>query len=67
MKVASVSELEKNMNDEQRQLLSDLNDLYIDTRYESYKDNLKILLTKEYCANLIKETEVLYSWIEALI
>ena len=66
-KLAVVSEINLIMTAEQLKLLADLTPIYIDSRYEDYKNNLKSILTEEYCLKLIGETEALYSWIETLI
>ena len=66
-KLAEDSEANLLMNEDQLELLSILTPLYIESRYEDYKNKLKAVLTEEYCSNLIKETEALYSWIKALI
>ena len=66
-KLAEDSEINLLMSEEQLELLSVLTPLYIESRYEDYKNNLKAVLTEEYCLKLIEETEALYSWIETLI
>jgi HEPN domain-containing protein len=66
-KLAIASEINLLMTSEQLKLLSDLTPIYIDSRYEDYKNNLKSILTEEYCLKLIEETEALCSWIETLI
>jgi hypothetical protein len=48
----------------QKSLLSDLNPLNIEARYPEYKNNIAATLTKDYCENLLKETEVFLCWIK---
>ena len=66
-KLATVSEINLLMTEEQLKLLSILTPIYVDSRYEDYKNDLKSILTKEYCLKLIEETEALFLWIETLI
>ena len=66
-KLAVVSEINVLMTEDQLKLLSDLAPIYIDSRYEDYKSNLKAVLTEEYCSKLIEQTEALCLWIETLI
>ena len=66
-KLAEVSEINLLMNAKQLRFLKNLTPLYIESRYDDYKNNLKAVLTEKYCLKLIEETEVLYSWIETLI
>ena len=67
IKLALSSEINLLMTEEQLKLLSNLNPIYIESRYEDYKNKIKDILTEEYCLNLIEETELLYLWIEELI
>lgn len=48
----------------QKQFILSLNPLNIATRYPVQKQKLEILLNKEYCNKLIKDTEALLLWIE---
>ena len=66
-KLAIVSEINLLMTPQQLKLLSELTPIYIDSRYEDYKNNLKSVLTEGYCLKLIEETEAFCSWIETLI
>jgi len=47
--------------------LKKLNPLYIETRYEDYKNDIADLLTQSYCQLLLTETEALFLWISSLI
>jgi len=51
--------------DEHKKTITKLNPLYIETRYEDYKNKISNLLTKEYSELLLAETEELYKWIAA--
>lgn len=62
--LAKMSELWKDMGEEQRQLLRELNPLNIAGRYPSYKSKIEGLLTKTYCQQLIIRTKEMFSWIE---
>jgi len=52
-------------SDEHKKTITKLNPLYIETRYEDYKNKISNLLTKEYSELLLVETEELYKWIAA--
>jgi len=52
-------------SDKHKETITKLNPLYIETRYEDYKNKITNLLTKEYSERLLAETEELYKWIVA--
>ena len=58
------STLEKEMTDEQLDLIDTLIPMNIQARYPEYKDQLSRMLTKEYCRNLIDDTKQLQKWIK---
>jgi hypothetical protein len=47
----------------QKSFLADLNPLNIEARYPEYKDRIISDLSKERCAQLILDTEVMLCWI----
>lgn len=63
-RLAERTGLEKELNEQQQDLLDILEPLNIEARYPSYKDRLMKSLTHEYCINLLKSTEELQQWIK---
>jgi len=61
------TELAAKANEKQRETVTKLNPLYIEARYEDYKKKISVLLTKEYCHTLLRETEALHNWIAQLL
>ena len=62
-KLAKMTGLFDKMDDEQKKTMRKLIPLYVNTRYEDYKNVITELLTSHYCKTLITETEVLLKWI----
>lgn len=63
-KLATITGLFEKMTEEQRELLYELNQLNIEGRYPSYKEDMAKLLNEEICQQLIKRTEELICWIK---
>lgn len=63
-KLASRSNLFIGLTDKQKHFIEELNPLNIESRYPEYKRNIALLLTKEKCKQLIKETGEFLSWIK---
>ena len=55
--------LAEQASEQHKATITKLNPLYIETRYEDYKNKITNLLTKEYTQLLLDETEALYQWI----
>ena len=55
------------LSDEQERTVDKLIPLQIEARYPEYKENIAQTLTKEYCSELVKETEELLCWIKQLL
>ena len=66
VRLAELAGLYSSMSDKQQELLAELTPLYIEARYADDKKKINRVLTEEYCRNLIKETEAMYSWIAQL-
>ena len=64
IKLIRESNLNNVLSEEQRDLIDTLNPLYIGTRYPAYKEQLLAELNKEKCTEILKGTEVLFSWIK---
>ena len=56
--------LDKEMSDDQLDIIATLMPMNIQTRYPEYKDQLAKMLTKENCRNIIDETKTLQEWIK---
>lgn len=58
------TELDKEMSDDQLDIIATLMPMNIQARYPEYKDQLVKMLTKENCRNIIDETKKLQEWIK---
>lgn len=58
------TELDKEMSDDQLDIIATLMPMNIQARYPEYKDQLAKMLTKENCRNIIDETKTLQEWIK---
>lgn len=58
------TELDKEMSDDQLDIIATLMPMNIQARYPEYKDQLAKMLTKENCRNIIDETKKLQEWIK---
>ncbi len=63
-RLAERTGLEKDLSEEQLDLIDKLEPLNIEARYPSYKDRLMHSLTKEYCTVLLEQTKALQTWIK---
>jgi len=59
--------INENASTDQKNVITKLNPLYIEARYEDYKKKISSLLTKDYCRTLLTETEGLHNWIKQLM
>jgi len=57
LKLAELAGLVNDLTDTQRDLLNRLKNLYIDGRYEEYKEAIRKTLTPKICKTLITEVE----------
>jgi len=62
-RLASLSGVFDELNDEYLDLLDKLNPLQIETRYPEYKSKIATSMNKKYCTELLKETEEFLCWI----
>ena len=62
-KLMEETSLYSKASDKHKETITKLNPLYIDARYEDYKNKTSSLLTKEYTETLLSETEELLEWI----
>ena len=65
IRLSELTGLLTQFNDEQKQTIITLNPLNIETRYPIKKEELGLLLTKQFCEQLLKDTEELLKWIES--
>ena len=63
VRLANLSEVSGEMNEEQLALLDTLSPLNIEARYPLHKDRLLKSLTVERCEAMLQETEALFLWI----
>jgi len=63
-KLAEEKGLGSELSAEQWGLISNLNPLFIEARYSSYKTMVLSKLTPEFCKQLISQTEEFLSWIK---
>jgi HEPN domain-containing protein len=63
-KLAALTGLEHEFSDEQNELISHLEPLFIEARSSDYKSAILSRLTPQYCKQLINKTEELLSWIK---
>lgn len=64
LKLAALANLDNDLSDEQELFLGKLSPLQIEARYPSYKERIAATLTKDYCNELLKETEEFLCWIK---
>jgi HEPN domain-containing protein len=65
IRLSELTNLLGDYDDKQRQTIMSLNPLNIEARYPVKKKELESLLTRDYCTQLLKDTEVLLQWIES--
>ena len=63
-RLASLSGILDELNDEHLDLLDKLNPLQIEARYPEYKSKIASSMNKNYCTGLLEETEGLLCWIK---
>ena len=63
-KLADKTDIYEGMPQEYKKLLNKLTPLQIEARYPEYKEKLTALLTENYCAILLGETEGFLCWIK---
>lgn len=57
----------ENLQDDIKELFSELNNLFVSTRYPDEYDNLEKELTKEKVEQVLKETKRIFKWLEQKI
>ena len=62
-KIAQGCGLYTKMSEEQKNFLALIRDMYIEARYQEYKDVVARSLSRESTAELLDKTKQLYSWI----
>ena len=65
LKLANMANLNNDLSEHQKNLLGKLMPLQIEARYPEYKAKIATILTSDYCANLLRETEEFLCWIKA--
>jgi HEPN domain-containing protein len=63
-KLAALTGLTSEFSDEQKNLINYLEPLYIEARYADYKAMILLQMTREYCKQLVTQTEEFLSWIK---
>lgn len=63
-RLAEKTGLDKELSEEDQDLIDILEPLNIEARYPSYKERLMKSLTHEYCINLLESTKRLQKWIK---
>ena len=63
-RLAETTGLDKELSEEDQDLIDILEPLNIEARYPSYKERLMKSLTHEYCINLLESTKRLQKWIK---
>ena len=62
-KIAQGCGLYTKMSEEQKNFLALIRDMYIEARYQEYKDAVACSLSRESTAEILDKTKQLYSWI----
>ena len=62
-KIAQGCGLYTKMSEEQKNFLALIRDMYIEARYQEYKDAVARSLSRESTAEILDKTKQLYSWI----
>jgi len=65
LKLANMAQVNNDLSESQKNLLSKLMPLQIEARYPEHKARIAATLTSDYCADLLKETEEFLCWIKA--
>ena len=64
LKLAKYGDIFDDLSEKQFQLFDSLTPLQIEARYPEYKDKIARTLTKDYCKQLLNETERFLDWIK---
>ena len=64
-KLAELADINYELTETQKCLLDKLTPLHIEGRYPEYKERINALLTKQYCEQLLMETEEFVCWIRS--
>lgn len=64
-RLAEITGIQEQMNEDQLDFIDNLEPLNIETRYPSYKDRLMRSLNAERCAQLLTKTKELQTWIKS--
>ena len=62
-KIAQGCGLFTKMSEEQKNFLALIRDMYIEARYQEYKETVARSLSRESTANILEKTKLFYSWI----
>jgi HEPN domain-containing protein len=63
-KIAEKSGIYVAMTDTQKDFMDELEPLNIEARYPEAKDRLLVRMTQDYCADLLKRTEEMITWLK---
>jgi len=63
-KLANLGGIFTELSEQQKGLLRRLMPLHIEARYPEYKEKIASALTKEYCEQILNETEEFICWIK---
>ena len=63
-KLAELADIYNELTETQKDLIDKLTPLQIEGRYPEYKERINALLTKQYCEQLLAETEGFVCWIK---
>jgi len=64
LKLANMANINDDLSEVQKNLLSKLMPLQIEARYPEHKAKIAATLTSNYCTDLLKETEEFLCWIK---
>ena len=64
LKLANMANINDDLSESQKNLLSKLMPLQLEARYPEHKAKISATLTGDYCADLLKETEGFLCWIK---
>ena len=64
LRLSELTGLLSQYDKKQRQFIISINPLNIEARYPIQKEKLESLLSKDYCIQLVKETEAFLQWIK---
>jgi len=67
LRLAEISGIDKELNEEQSDFITELNVYYIKARYSEELEKIKAKLTKNKASKLFKNTQILAQWLKAKI